>query len=80
MHGDRRPFPVVLVTLDPEEIGPWAKEHGLPEDIAALSQDPQVHELIQGMLDKANARATPRSSRSRSSRSSTTTSRRRPAS
>ena len=54
MHGDRRPFPVVLVTLDPEEIGPWAKERGLPEDIAALSQDPQVHELIQGILDQAN--------------------------
>ena len=26
MHGDRRPFPVMLVTLDEEEIVPWARE------------------------------------------------------
>ena len=25
MHGDRRPFPVMLVTLDEEEIVPWAQ-------------------------------------------------------
>ena len=28
MHGDRRPYPVVLITLDEEEIVPWASEHG----------------------------------------------------
>ena len=56
MYGDRRPFPVALVTLDPEEIGPWAKEEGLSEDPAALSQEPKVRELIQGVLDKANER------------------------
>src|SRR5207342_1355952 len=33
MHGDRRPYPVALITLDPEEIGPWAKERGLPEEM-----------------------------------------------
>ena len=26
MHGDRRPFPVMLVTLDEEEIVPWAQQ------------------------------------------------------
>src|SRR6185312_4632476 len=26
MHGDRRPFPVALITLDEEEIVPWAKQ------------------------------------------------------
>ena len=56
MYGDRRPFPVALVTLDPEEIGPWAKEEGLPDDPAALSQEPRVRELIQGVLDKVNER------------------------
>ena len=30
MYGDRRPYPVALITLDPEEIVPWAKEQGLP--------------------------------------------------
>jgi long-chain acyl-CoA synthetase len=56
MYGDRRPFPVALITLDPEEIGPWAKEHGLSEDPAALAQEPKVRELIQGVLDKVNER------------------------
>src|SRR5215210_6731107 len=54
MHGDRRPYPVALVTLDPEEIVHFAKEHGLSEDPAELAQDPKVRELIQGILDEAN--------------------------
>jgi long-chain acyl-CoA synthetase len=56
MYGDRRPYPVALITLDPEEIGPWGKEQGLPEDAAALSDEPKVRELIQGVLDKVNER------------------------
>jgi long-chain acyl-CoA synthetase len=56
MHGDRRPYPVALITLDPEEIVHFAREHGLPEDIAALSREPRVIELIQGELDKVNER------------------------
>jgi long-chain acyl-CoA synthetase len=56
MHGDRRPFPVALITLDPEEIVPWAKNEGLPEDIAELSKAEKVRELIQAELDKVNAK------------------------
>jgi long-chain acyl-CoA synthetase len=56
MHGDRRPYPVALITLDPEEIPLFAREHGLPEDLAALSREPKVIELIQGELDKVNER------------------------
>ena len=41
MHGDRRPYPVVLVTLDPDEIVPCAREQGLPEDVAALAASPR---------------------------------------
>jgi long-chain acyl-CoA synthetase len=55
MHGDRRPFPVALVTLDPEEIVHFAREHSLPEDIPALAKEPKVVELIQGVLDEVNA-------------------------
>ena len=54
MYGDRRPFPVAIVTLDPEEILPWAKEHGLPQDVSALAEDPKVNDLVQGVLDQAN--------------------------
>jgi long-chain acyl-CoA synthetase len=56
MHGDRRPFPVMLVTLDEEEIVPWAQSQGIEDtSIAALSQHPKVIELIQAELDRANA-------------------------
>jgi long-chain acyl-CoA synthetase len=32
----------------------FAREKGLPEDIPSLARDPQVRELIQGVLDQAN--------------------------
>ena len=54
MHADRRPYPVALITLDPEEIVHFAREHDLPEDSAALSREPKVLELIQGELDRVN--------------------------
>ncbi|MET0770093.1 MAG: long-chain fatty acid--CoA ligase, partial [Solirubrobacteraceae bacterium] len=56
MYGDRRPYPVALITLDPEEIPHFAKEHGLPDDLAALAKEPKVIELIQGELDRVNER------------------------
>jgi long-chain acyl-CoA synthetase len=56
MHGDRRPFPVMLVTLDEEEVGPWAQAEGIEDtSIAALAQNPKVIALIQAELDRANA-------------------------
>jgi long-chain acyl-CoA synthetase len=54
MHGDRRPYPVALITLDAEEVVPWAKEHGLPEDLAELAASEEVNELVQQELDRAN--------------------------
>jgi long-chain acyl-CoA synthetase len=56
MHGDQRPYPVVLITLDEEEIPIYAREHGLPEDIPSLSRDPAVHALIQQEVDRVNAK------------------------
>ena len=45
MHGDRRPYPVMLITLDEEEIVPWAREQADPPiddtSIAALAADPE---------------------------------------
>jgi long-chain acyl-CoA synthetase len=56
MHGDQRPYPVVLITLDEEEIPLYAGEHGLPTDIPSLSQTPEVRALIQQEIDRANAK------------------------
>ena len=55
MHGDRRPYPVALITLDPEEILPWAAEQGLPQDLEQLADADQVVALVQAALDRANA-------------------------
>jgi len=55
MHGDRRPFPVALITLDAEEILPWASEQGLPDDLAQLAVADEVVALVQAELDRANA-------------------------
>ena len=52
--GDRRPYVAALITLDEVELGKWAVERGLQGDLAALSGDEGVHELVQGIVDDAN--------------------------
>ena len=56
MHGDQRPYPVALITLDEEEIPVYANEHGLPQDIPSLASHPSIHALIQAELDRINAK------------------------
>ncbi len=56
MHGDARPYPVVLITLDEEEIPQYARENGLPEDIPSLASHPEVQALIQQEIDRANSK------------------------
>jgi long-chain acyl-CoA synthetase len=56
MHGDQRPYPVALVTLDEEEIAGYASEHDLPSDIPSLAREPAVQALVQEALDRANAK------------------------
>jgi long-chain acyl-CoA synthetase len=56
MHGDQRPYPVALVTLDEEEIAGYASEHGLPADMPSLAREPAVRGLVQEALDRANAK------------------------
>jgi long-chain acyl-CoA synthetase len=52
--GDRRPYLVALVTLDPEEAVAFAKEHGLPEDPAQLAQNPDIRAAIEAHVEKIN--------------------------
>ena len=60
MHGDRRAYPVMLITLDEEQIIPWAAEQGIEDaSIPALAQNPQVIEIIQAELDRANGHYAP---------------------
>jgi long-chain acyl-CoA synthetase len=55
MYGDRRPYPVALITLDPDEILPWAATQGLPADVGSLARHAAVNELVQRELDRANS-------------------------
>jgi long-chain acyl-CoA synthetase len=60
MHGDRRPYPTMLITLDEEEIVPWAQSQGIDDtSLAALAEHPEVNALIQDELDAANAKYAP---------------------
>ncbi|MEJ2858219.1 MULTISPECIES: AMP-dependent synthetase/ligase [unclassified Saccharothrix] len=54
VYGDRKPYLVALITLDQDEVVPWAAERGLPTDIPSLAASPEVRELIQGVVDEAN--------------------------
>ena len=78
--GDRRPYLVALVTLDPEEAVAYANEHGLPEDPAAARRQRRRPQARSRPTSRRSTRTSPGSSRSRRSRSSPTTSRRRTAS
>ena len=53
--GDRRPYVAALITLDPTEIAGWAQRQGLDGDVVTLSRHPDVHALVQGIVDEVNA-------------------------
>ncbi len=59
MHGDQRPYPVVLITLDEEEIATYARERNLPEDTSTLCEESSVREMIGERVERANRRYAP---------------------
>ena len=52
--GDRRPYLVALVTLDPEEAVKYAQEHNLPENPVQLAANPDVKAAIEAHVEKIN--------------------------
>jgi long-chain acyl-CoA synthetase len=52
--GDRRPYPVALITLDPVELEKWAAEQGLDGDVASLTRDPHVVALVSSIVEDVN--------------------------
>jgi long-chain acyl-CoA synthetase len=54
--GDRRPYLVALVTLDPEEIVGYARDNDLPEDPEALAKNPEVKRSVEDHVEKINAK------------------------
>jgi long-chain acyl-CoA synthetase len=55
--GDRRPYPVAVLTLDPEAAPAWASSRGIAfTDLAGLSEHPDVLAEIESVVARANER------------------------
>ena len=55
VHGDRRPYPVALITLNPEELAKFAQAQGiLNADPAALAKHPKVIERVSRIVEERN--------------------------
>jgi long-chain acyl-CoA synthetase len=54
--GDGRPFIASLITLDPEALDHWKKQHGKQESATAadLAEDPDLLADLQAAVDDAN--------------------------
>ncbi len=52
--GDRRPYLVALVTLDPEEAAAYAGEHGLSESPEQLAANADVKKSIEAHVEEIN--------------------------
>jgi long-chain acyl-CoA synthetase len=52
--GDRQPYLVALVTLDPEEAAAYAKEHGLSASPEELAANPEVKASIEAHVAEIN--------------------------
>ncbi|WP_067973674.1 AMP-dependent synthetase/ligase [Nocardiopsis trehalosi] len=56
-YGDRRPYPVALLTLDAEVAPAWAASHGIEADgLAALAEHPGVLAEVGAAVAAANNR------------------------
>ncbi|HEY2334806.1 MAG TPA: AMP-dependent synthetase/ligase [Solirubrobacterales bacterium] len=52
--GDRKPYLVALVTLDPEDAVAYAREHDLPEDPAQLAANAEVQKAVEDHVATIN--------------------------
>lgn len=55
--GDKRPYLVAIVMIDQENVEKFAQDHDVPfSNYASLTRAREVQELIQGEIDRVNAR------------------------
>jgi long-chain acyl-CoA synthetase len=53
--GDRRPYNVALIVLDPDGSGAWAAEHGLADSTpTSLCELPEIHAEVARSIEQAN--------------------------
>jgi long-chain acyl-CoA synthetase len=55
VHGDRRPYPVALITLNTDELRKFAREQGvLTADLGALVKHPTIVERVSRTVEEKN--------------------------
>jgi long-chain acyl-CoA synthetase len=55
VHGDKRPFPVALITLNPEELTKFAREQGIiTTDPAVIVKHPKIVERVTRTVEEKN--------------------------
>jgi long-chain acyl-CoA synthetase len=55
VHGDKRPYPVALITLNPEELAKFAREQGiLATDPATVVKHPKIVERVGRTVEEKN--------------------------
>jgi len=55
VYGDRRPYPVALITINPEELQKFAREQGiLATDAAVIVKHPKIVERIGRTVEEKN--------------------------
>ena len=53
--GDQKPYLVVIIMIDQENVEKYAQDHDVPfSNYASLTRAPEVQELIQGVIDEVN--------------------------
>jgi long-chain acyl-CoA synthetase len=58
--GDRRPYLVALITLDPEEAPALAQQLGIEDaELASLAKDEKVRAEVQAAIDEVNSHVGP---------------------
>jgi len=56
VYGDRKPYPVALITVNPEELGKFAREQGLlTTDPAVLVKHPRLLERVGRTVEEKNS-------------------------
>lgn len=54
VYGDRRPYLVALITLDPDELPALAERAGVEPDLAEMARDERVRAVIGEVVDGVN--------------------------
>jgi long-chain acyl-CoA synthetase len=56
VYGDRKPYPVALITLNPDELTKFARDHGIvATDPAVLVRHPKIVDRVNRTIEEKNS-------------------------